>query len=53
MVNNKNLNKREKFSFGNCDVLGLITGIKKELLNHYLDKLDVLWKTFNSLNETW
>ena len=34
--------KRKKFSIGNCDVLGLITGIKKELLNQYLDKLDVL-----------
>ena len=33
--------KREKFRIGNCDVHGLITGIKNKLLNQLLDKLDV------------
>ena len=33
--------KREKFSIGNCDIPGLITGIKNKLLNQHLGKLDV------------
>ena len=33
--------KREIFSIGNCDIPGLITGIKNKLLNQHLDKLDV------------
>ena len=33
--------KRIKFSIGNCNVRGLMTCIKKELLDECFDKLDV------------
>ena len=46
--------KMKKFSTGNCNVLGFITGIKKELLNQVLDKLArCVVDNFQFIKQTW
>ena len=41
--------KGKSLVFGNFDIRGLMTSIKKELLNQFL--INQMWKTFNSFKK--